>query len=103
MPDLQVRESPREQASDEVIAWDFDLTARLDGQSVSSATAKCIQLDTGANVSATCIQGVPTVNSPHVTVVIQALTARKKYRVTLTAVFSGGTTQDADLFLEAPH
>lgn len=106
MSDLTVLESPREQASNEVLAWVFDFTNRLvSAQTVSSATATMTQLDTGTDVSATTITGGgnPSVASPNVTVTVRALTARKKYRLTVAAVLSGGSTQDADLELETPH
>lgn len=104
MSELDVLESPREQASGEVVAWVFDFTNRLiSSQTVSSATATMTQLDTGTDVSVTTIVGSPSVSSPNVTVTVQSLTARKRYRLSVLAVLSGGSHQVADLELEAPH
>ena len=104
MSELAVLESPREQASTETIAWVFDWTERLiNSQTVSSATATIVELGTGADVSATAISGAIGVASPNVTVTVTNLVARKRYRVSVLAVLSGGSHQVADLVLEAPH
>lgn len=104
MGDLAVAGSPKEQASTEVIAWVFDFTDRLvSSQTVSSATATMTQLDTDADVSSTTIAGSPNTASPNVTVTVQSLVARKRYRLSVLAVLSGGSHQIADLELEAPH
>lgn len=103
MPRLQVLEGPQEQASDETIIWTFDWTDRIGSQSISSATARVVQKDNDLDVSATALQGGVTVASPLTSVTVKSLQARKKYRLTVTAVLSGGMIQDADLLLEAPH
>lgn len=104
MSDLAVAGSPKQQASAEVIAWVFDFTNRLTGaQTVSSATATMTQLDTGTDVSSTTIVGEPSTASPNVTVTVQNLVARKRYRLSVLAVLSGGSHQIADLELETPH
>ena len=103
MSELQVLESPREQASDEVISWDFDWTQRLDNDSIASATALVMQINSGVDESAACLDGPPQVVGNHVTVVVKSLTVGKRYRVTARATLSGGSTQDADLLLEVPH
>jgi hypothetical protein len=100
---LHVVESPQEQASQEIIAWAFDWTVRLAGETVSSATATITQLDTNADVSATSIQGAVAVATPVTTVTVKALTARKVYRLSVAAVFSGGSTQVATLDIECPY
>ena len=102
MSTLAVAGSPKEQASTERIAWSFDWTDRLDAQTISSATAIATQLDTGADVSGTVISGSVVVSSPTTTVTVQNLTARKRYRISVTAVFSGGSHQTAELELMVP-
>lgn len=103
MSELQVLESPREQGSDEVLAWDFDWTQRLNGQELSSATAHIVQINSGVDETVTCLGAEPSVQGAHVTVVVQSLTVGKRYRVTARATLSGGSIQDADLLLDVPH
>lgn len=103
MPRLHVVESPQEQAAAEIIAWTFDWTIRLDGQTVSSATATITQLDTNADVSSASIQGSVTNTTTTTTVTVKSLTARKVYRLSVVAVFSGGSTQVATLDIECPY
>jgi len=103
MVGLQVRESPLVQASDEVIAWDFNWHDRLEGQSLVTASAFVVQVNNGVDESATCLAFAPTIFGEIVTVVVKSLTPTKRYRVTARAQFSGGSIQDADLLLEVPH
>ena len=103
MSELQVLESPREQSSGEVIAWDFDWTARLNGQGIASAQGVVTQINNGMDETATCLDGPPDVVGNHVIVTVKSLTVGKRYRITARASLSGGTTQDADLLLEVPY
>ena len=103
MSELQVLESPREQASDEVITWDFDWTERLEGQGIASSQAQVVQINNGNDETATCLASQPQVVGAHITVTVKSLTVGKRYRVTCRATLSGGSTQDADLLLEVPH
>lgn len=102
MSDLAVAGSPQEQASTERIAWTFDWTERLGGQTISSASATATQIDTGASVTATVISGSVVTTTTTTTVSVISLTAHKRYRIAVTAVFSGGSHQTAELVLEAP-
>ena len=100
---VQVRESPLLQTSGEVIAWDFDWHDRLDGQTIMSAEAFVIQVNNGADESATCLGFDPTIFGEVITVIVQSLTPMKHYRVITRATLSGGSVQDADLLLEVPY
>lgn len=99
---LAIAGSPKEQASSERIAWTFDWTDRLDGETISSATATAVQLDTGTPVTATVIFGSVSNTTTTTTVTVISLTARKRYRIDVTAIFSGGSHQTASLELQVP-
>jgi hypothetical protein len=103
MSELQVLESPREQASDETIIWDFDWTERLAGQEIANAAGRVVQVNSGEDETATCLAATPSVNGAHISLTVHALTVGKRYRVTARATLSGGSVQDADLLLEVPH
>lgn len=103
MSQLAVAGSPKEQAAAESIAWQFDWTDRLNGQTISAATATVYQLDTGANVTSTTVTGSATNTTTTTTVTVHALTAGKRYRLDVAATFSGGSVQVASLELRAPY
>ena len=105
MFELQVLESPREQASDEIIAWDFNWTDRLgSGQEIPAWRRTSSRSTTAPRDNA--VSGCAAVSSSAATtqtIVVQALTVGKRYRVTARATFTDGTIQDADLLLDVPH
>lgn len=103
MSQLAVAGSPKEQASTESIAWQFDWTDRLAGQTISAASATVTQLDTGTDVSGTTLSGSVSFTSTSTTVTVHALTARKHYRVNVLTTFSGGSQQLASLELLVPY
>lgn len=103
MSDLQVLESPREQASDEIIAWTFNWSGRLNGLAIASCVGKITQINNGEDETARCLGAQPVINGEFVSIVVQSLTVGKRYRVTSHCTLSDSTVQDADLILEVPH
>ncbi len=89
--------------SQETLPLTFDASeVLLEGESIQSATAELVQVDTGVDYTAGRVGGV-TVLGTDLTQVVSALQARKRYRLVIRFTINAQKVWAPYLLIECPE
>ena len=92
-----------DQFSHETLSWRFNFTNLLSGaETVASATATLIDLTTGLSYTAG-LTGSPTVATPYVTLVVTALLAKRRYRLSAIGTVTASKIWEMAILVEVPY